>query len=129
MSIARLIKRTIPLALGGALTVAALATTPASAYSSGWWTSQGKGAEGFYDSNSGRVYAGDLKRDGYSAITQVRTVRNDYYVTHVVDKSVNGHGAWKTPSLYRGVNYKIRVCVFKPGHRPTKCSAWHGFQR
>ncbi|MFC9131360.1 hypothetical protein ACFT4A_31595 [Streptomyces sp. NPDC057099] len=112
--------------LGLALT-AGLAATPASAASSGWWTSPGNRAEGYYNSAQSAVYANDLKKDGYSAITQVRTVRNGYYVTDVTDKLANGRGSWKTPTIYSGVNFKLRVCVVKSGHKPTKCGAWHQF--
>ena len=124
----RSIRRSLPIALGGALTVAALATTPASA-SSGWWTSQEARAEGFYNSVNGHVYANDLRKDGYSAITQVRTARNGYYVVDVTDKLANNQGSWKTPTLYRGVVFKMRVCVVKSGQKPTKCGAWHQFEK
>ncbi|EGX58456.1 MULTISPECIES: hypothetical protein [Streptomyces] len=128
MSVPRLVTRTLPAVLGGALAAAAFATTPASA-SSGWWTSPGGRAEGYYNSFNGHVYANDLKRDGYSAITQVRTNRNGYFVADVTDKWANGRGSWKTPTLYSGVVFKMRVCVVKSGHKPTKCSAWHQFEK
>lgn len=109
--------------------VAGLAATPASANSSGWWTSPGNRAEGFYNAMNGRVYANDIKRDGYSAITQVRTARNGYHVVDVRDKFANNGGSWKTPTLYSGVRFKMRVCVYKTGHKPTQCGAWHEFDK
>ncbi|MFE2322168.1 hypothetical protein ACFXC8_56165 [Streptomyces sp. NPDC059441] len=119
-------------AVVGALSVAlvtGLAATPASANSSGWWTSPEGRAEGFYNSLNGRVYANDLRKDGYSAITQVRTARNGYFVVDVRDKLANGQGSWKTPTLYAGVRFKMRVCVYKTGHKPVKCGSWHEFDK
>jgi hypothetical protein len=109
--------------------VGGLAATPASANSSGWWTSQHGRAEGFYNSNNGHVYANDLRRDGYSAITQVRTNRDGYFVVDVKDTKANGQDSWKTPTLYRGVVFKMRVCAVKGKHKPTQCSVWHTFER
>jgi hypothetical protein len=106
-----------------------LAATPASANSSGWWTSQHGRAEGFYNALTGRVYANDIKKDGYSAITQVRTARNGYFVVDVRDKVANNGGSWKTPTLYAGVRFKMRVCVYKTGHKPTQCGSWHEFDK
>ncbi|MEV6147038.1 hypothetical protein [Streptomyces sp. NPDC051992] len=106
-----------------------LAASPASANSSGWWTSPGKRAEGFYNSLTGRVYANDLKKDGYSAITQVRTANKGYFVVDVRDKLANNGGSWDTPTLYSGVRFKMRVCVYKTGHKPTQCGAWHEFDK
>ncbi|MFI6278060.1 hypothetical protein [Streptomyces sp. NPDC050988] len=109
--------------------IAGLAATPASANSSGWWTSPGGRAEGFYNSMNGRVYAGDLRVDGYAAITQVRTAKNGYFVVDVRDKGARDGGSWKTPTLYKGVRFKMRVCVYKDGHAPTKCGSWHEFDK
>jgi hypothetical protein len=109
--------------------VTGLAATPASANSSGWWTSQEKRAEGFYNSMNGRVYANDLKRDGYSARVQVRTAKNGYFVTDVTDTRANNRSSWKTPTLYSGVRFKMRVCVVKKGQKPTKCGSWHEFDK
>lgn len=109
--------------------VTGLAATPASANSSGWWTSPGKRAEGFYNSLSGRVYANDIKADGYNAITQVRTAKHGYFVVDVTDKVANNGGSWKTPTLYSEVRFKMRVCVYKTGHKPTKCGSWHEFDK
>jgi len=125
-------QRSCASAVVGALSVvlvSGLAATPASANSSGWWTSQHGRAEGFYNSNNGRVYANDLRKDGYSAITQVRTNRNGYFVVDVKDTLANGQGSWKTPTLYRGVVFKMRVCAVKGKNKPTQCSAWHTFER
>ncbi|MEU4486653.1 hypothetical protein AB0H94_17500 [Streptomyces purpurascens] len=112
--------------VGLALT-AGMAATPASAASSGWWTSAGNRAEGYYNSGNGRVYANDLRKDGYSAITQVRTVRDGYFVADVKDTLANGLVSWKTPTLYSRVNFKMRVCVVKGSQAPTACGAWHQF--
>ncbi|MGW0868758.1 hypothetical protein [Streptomyces sp. NPDC002611] len=127
MVIHRLVMRTVPAVLGGALAVAALSATPASA-SSGWWTSQGKGAEGFYNHVNGRVYANDIKTDGYSAVTQILTYPSGHLITSVKDKLNNNAGSWITPRLHQGGDYMIRVCVVKSGHKPTKCSTAHWFE-
>ncbi|MFD4555253.1 hypothetical protein ACFWP5_13200 [Streptomyces sp. NPDC058469] len=114
----------------GALSVAlvtGLAATPASANSSGWWTSPNKRAEGFYNSLTGRVYANDIRKDGYSAITQVRTAKHGYFVVDVKDKVANNGGSWKTPTLYSGVRFKMRVCAYKT--KPTQCGSWHEFDK
>lgn len=120
-------RRSLPVTLGGALAVAALCTTPASA-SSGWWFSQGKGAEGFYNHVDGRVYANDIAKDGYFAVTQILTYPNGYSVTSVTDTGANNGSSWRTPNLYQGGDYMIRVCVAKYGQTPTKCSDRHWFE-
>ncbi|MFF1657518.1 hypothetical protein ACFVXP_30065, partial [Streptomyces sp. NPDC058255] len=83
----------------------------------------------FYNSMNGRVYANDIKKDGYSAITQVRTARDGYFVVDVRDQVANNGGSWKTPTLYSGVRFKMRVCVYKTGQNPTMCGSWHGFDK
>ncbi|MGW2688883.1 hypothetical protein ACWC6I_37715 [Streptomyces sp. NPDC001414] len=123
----RLAQRALPVALGSALLLT-LNSSPASA-SSGWWTAQGGRAEGFYNSVNGRVYANDLKADGYSARTQVRTAAHGYFVTDVTDKLADGYGSWKTPTLYAGVVFKMRVCVVKGSAAPKYCGSWHTFER
>ncbi|GKQ33586.1 hypothetical protein ACFVOR_34935 [Streptomyces sp. NPDC057837] len=123
MLISRALKRTAPLALGGALAVTLL-TTPAFA-SSGWWYSNGGGAKGFYNHVNGRVIACDIKTDGYSAVTQILT-KDGYLLTSVVDKLNNGACSWRTPTLFEG-EHKIRVCLVKSGQKPTKCSPAHRF--
>lgn len=121
------LRRTLPVALGGAFTIAVLSTAPASA-SSGWWFSQGKGAEGFYNHVNGRVYANDIKKDGYFAVTQILTYPKGYVVTSVNDTGSNNGSTWRTPNLYQGGDYMIRVCVAKYGQKATKCSASHWFE-
>ncbi|MFC4468933.1 hypothetical protein ACFPH6_31160 [Streptomyces xiangluensis] len=106
-------------ALGLALT-AGMSATPASADSSGRVFSRGGGAEGWYYYGSERVYSCDIKRDGYSALTQVYGYGGRLLVS-VKDQRANGACSWKKPTLFEGT-HKIRVCVVKNA-APTKCSA------
>ncbi|MFD4257647.1 hypothetical protein ACFWR9_08445 [Streptomyces sp. NPDC058534] len=117
-------KRTLPIALGGALAATALSTATASA-SSGWWASSGGGAEGYYNHVNDRVTACDIKTDGYKAAVQI--LANDgRLLTTVTDSYNNGNCSWRTPTLFQGT-HKIRVCVVKGNARPVKCSAAHTF--
>lgn len=101
----------------------ALSVTPASA-SSGWWSSQGGGAKGYYNHVSERVTACDVKSDGYRARVQIWSM--DGRLLHSVTDSYNdGQCAWKTPALWD--KRKIRVCVVKGDGRPVKCGAKHEF--
>ena len=121
MLTSRFIKRTVPLAVGGALAVGALATTPASAASSGYVYSSGRGAEGWYYYGSERVWACDIKTDGYSALTQVFS-KDDRLLVSVRDRLNNGTCSWKKPVLFEGT-HKIRACLVKGNQKPTKCGA------
>ncbi|MFF1714366.1 hypothetical protein [Streptomyces sp. NPDC058268] len=124
MSVTRFFKRTMPIALGGALAAAAMAAAPASA-SSGWWNSSGGGAEGYYNHVNGHVTACDVKTDGYKAVVQI--LANDgRLLTTVTDSYNNGSCSWKAPVLFEGT-HKIKVCVKKGKARPVKCSAAHSF--
>ncbi|MFB7651533.1 MULTISPECIES: hypothetical protein [unclassified Streptomyces] len=117
-------KRTLPIALGGALAATALSTATASA-SSGWWASSGGGAEGYYNHVNDHVTACDIKTDGYKAAVQI--LANDgRLLTTVTDSYNNGNCSWRTPTLFQGT-HKIRVCVVKGNARPVKCSAAHTF--
>lgn len=124
MSTLRLIKCTIPLALGGAVAVAAVSIAPASA-SSGWWQSKGGGAEGFYNHIDDRVTACDIKSDGYKAAVQI-LASDGRLLTTITDSYNDGRCSWKTPTLFQGT-HKIKVCVKKGKARPVKCGAAHSF--
>lgn len=127
MSVSRFVKHTVPVALGGALATIALATAPASAASSGYVYSSGRGAEGWYYYGNGRVYANDIKVDGFGAVTQIFADDGRRLLTSVKDTGAKNGGSWKTPILFEGF-HKIRACVYKTGHAPTKCGAmtrWH----
>jgi hypothetical protein len=110
---------TLVATLGFALT-AGLAATPASAASSGYVYSTNRGGEGWYYYGSERVWANDIKRDGYGAVTQVFADDGRRLLVTVKDTGVNNGGSWKTPTLFEGY-HKIRACVYKTGHKPTKC--------
>ncbi|MFD0253715.1 hypothetical protein ACFVGX_22675 [Streptomyces sp. NPDC127113] len=116
----------LPRARAGAVVAAAtvalaggLAASPASAASSGYVYSSGKGAEGSYYYGSERVYACDIKTDGYKAVTQVFS-RDDRLLVTVTDTYNNGSCSWKKPTLFEGT-HKIRACVQKGSAKPTKC--------
>jgi hypothetical protein len=123
MLISRVIKRTAPLVLGGAVAVT-LCATPASA-SSGWWYSNSGGAKGFYNHINGRVTACDVKTDGYSARVQILTY-DGYLLNSITDRLNNGRCSWETPTLFAG-EHKIRVCLVKGNAKPVKCGAAHRF--
>ncbi|GAA2965018.1 hypothetical protein [Kitasatospora cinereorecta] len=99
--------------------VGAVSTTPASAASSGHVYSSGSGAEGWYYYGSERVYACDIKTDGYKAVTQVFS-KSDRLLVTVTDTYNNGTCSWKKPTLFEGT-HKIRACVQKGSAAPTKC--------
>jgi hypothetical protein len=107
--------------LGLALT-AGLASTPASAASSGYVYSTNRGAEGWYYYGNGRVYANDIRADGYGAVTQVFADDGRRLLVSVKDTGVRNGASWKTPTLFEGY-HKIRACVYKTGQKPTKCGA------
>lgn len=121
MITSRFLRHTAPVAMGSALAVAALATTPASAASSGHVCSNGRGGEGWYYYGSERVYACDIKTDGYSALTQVFS-KDDRLLVSVRDTKNNGACSWKKPVLFEGT-HKIRVSLVKGSQKPTKCGA------
>jgi len=121
MNFARTLKRALPAAaLGGALALT-LGTTPASALSSGYVYSSGRGAEGWYYYGSERVWACDIKTDGYSAVTQVFS-KDDRLLVSVKDTLNNGSCSYKKPVLFEGT-HKIRACLVKGSQAPTKCGA------
>ncbi|MGW6603557.1 hypothetical protein [Streptomyces sp. NPDC055036] len=101
---------------------AGLAATPASAASSGYVYSTNRGAEGWYYYGNGRVSANDIKSDGYAAVTQVFADDGRRLLVSVTDTGAKNGESWKTPVLFEGY-HKIRACVYKNGHAPTKCSA------
>ena len=111
---------TLVATVGLALT-AGLASTPASAASSGHVFSSGRAAEGWYYYGSERVYACDIKTDGYSALTQVFS-KDDRLLVSVKDTRNNGECSWKKPVLFEGT-HKIRACLVKGSGKPTKCGA------
>jgi hypothetical protein len=111
---------TLVATLGLALT-AGLAATPASADSSGRVFSNGRGAEGWYYYGSERIYACDIKSDGYSALTRV-FAKDGRLLTSVKDNRNNGACSSKKPTLFEGTHL-IQVCVVKTGQAPKKCSA------
>ncbi|MEU3855072.1 hypothetical protein [Streptomyces sp. NPDC029554] len=94
---------------------------PAAAASSGHVFSNGGGAEGWYFSGSERVWACDLKSDGYSALTQIFS-RDDRLLVSVRDTKNNGLCSWKKTDLWSGT-HKIRACLVKGSQKPTKCGA------
>lgn len=94
---------------------------PASAASSGHVFSNGRGAEGWYYSGSERVWACDIKSDGYSAVTQIFS-RDDRLLVSVRDTKNNGQCSWKKPDLWSGT-HKIRACLVKGSQKPRKCGA------
>ncbi|MGW4551967.1 hypothetical protein ACWEN4_37365 [Streptomyces violaceorubidus] len=124
MPVPHFIKRSLPVALGSALAVAAISATPASA-SSGWWYSSGNGASGYYNHVNGRVTACDIKTDGYKAAVQVLRMDGSV-ITTVTDSYNNGSCSWRTPTLFEG-RHKIRVCIQKSSARPVNCGAAHEF--
>lgn len=117
-------KRTLPIAVGGALTATVLSAATASA-SSGWWASSGSGAEGYYNHVNDHVTACDMKTDGYRAVVQI-LADDGRLLTTVTDSYNNGNCSWRTPTLFEGT-HKIRVCVAKGKVLPVKCSAAHAF--
>lgn len=120
------IKRALPAAIGGAVALAALSATPATANSSGWWYSSSSAAKGYYNDLSGRTTACDLKRDGYKAVTQILD-SHGYLVTSVTDANGSGTCTWRDLSLFEGT-HQIRVCLAKAGTtRPVKCGSAHKF--
>ncbi|MEU5900336.1 hypothetical protein [Streptomyces venezuelae] len=116
-------------AMVGALSLAVaaggltLSAAPASA-SSGWWSSKGGGAKGFYNHIDQRVTACDVKSDGYRARVQIFSM-DDRLLHSVTDSYNDGRCTWKAPALWS--KRKIRVCVVKGNGRPVKCGAKHEF--
>jgi hypothetical protein len=119
--ISRFARHTVSVAAGGALALAGLAATPASAASSGHVFSTNRGAEGWYYHGNERVYACDIRTDGYSALTQVFS-KDDRLLVSVRDTFNNNKCSWKTPVLFEGT-HKIRVCLVKGNQKPTKCGS------
>ncbi|MEU7322560.1 hypothetical protein AB0465_14785 [Streptomyces griseoviridis] len=122
MSVSRFVKHTVPVALCGALATITLATTPASAASSGYVYSSGPGGEGWYYYGNGWIYANDIKADGFASVTQVFADDGRRLLVSVQDSGANNGISWKTPVLFEGF-HKVRACVYKTGHAPTKCGA------
>ena len=109
----------LPLLSAPAANAMPTASTPASAASSGHVFSNGRGAEGWYYYGSERVYACDIKTDGYSALTRVFS-KDDRLLVSVRDTLNNGNCSWKKPVLFEGT-HKIRACLVKGNHAPTRC--------
>ncbi|MFE9769488.1 hypothetical protein ACFYPC_34055 [Streptomyces sp. NPDC005808] len=125
MHFARTLKRTLPaVALGGVLALS-LGTTPAAAASSGYVYSTNGGAKGWYYYGNGRVYANDIKVDGYAAVTQV-FASDDRLLFSVKDTGANDGSSWTTPTLFGGT-HKIRACLVKGTGAPTKCGSKHSW--
>ncbi|MET9083197.1 hypothetical protein ABZX77_15085 [Streptomyces sp. NPDC004237] len=120
----RFLSRTVPVALGTALALAALSTTPAAA-DSGYWFSTNGGASGKWTSAGKKVTACDIKKDSYMALVQILTI-NDSLVYSRTDKDVNGKCTTSHKGLFEG-RYQIRVCTVKTGGRPVNCSVEHEF--
>jgi hypothetical protein len=114
-------KRAVPAVLGSALVVTALSAAPASAASSGYVYSTNRGSEGWYYHGSERVWANDIKADGYAAVTQVFH-RDGRLLVTVRDTGVRNGGSWKKPTLFAGTK-KIRACLQKGNAKPVKCGA------
>ncbi|MET9914841.1 hypothetical protein ABZZ74_50660 [Streptomyces sp. NPDC006476] len=124
----RFIRYSLPVALGAAATVAALATSPASA-DSGWWYSTNGGAKGRFIAAGDKTTACDIKADGYLALVQILTINNSL-LNRVADTKVDGKCTTKGASyfdLQDGATYKIEACTVKTGGRPVNCSSAHQF--